>query len=149
MRTLIATVTLLACSGAWAEEESVELVCTFNDGTESIKNYPLGSHGNKKVEGSSNDHVTHICHKQADVSSNSISIYRTCNWLITCQGMSESSTTFTQRIETISVSRKTGAYSMNWNETHQYCNPMKYPNSKDEGLRTGRCEVASEVENKF
>ena len=118
MRTLIAIAVLVACSASWGEEESVELLCTFNDGTESIRSYPLVSHESREVESNSDDTAIHLCNEEAEVSSSLISLTRTCNLL-----------TGTRVVERISINRRSGVYTSN--------------------IRAGRCEKASEVQNKF
>ena len=144
LKLVTAVAALVACSGAWADASAVELLCTFQDGTDSIRSYPLVSH---------EDHVTTqhgICEKRADVSPDHIGMVTSCRTVNSnCANSTADSSYIYDSVHFVDINRKTGTIEIKIDTSTTHCDPIGIPRKDESKLRVGKCVKASEVENKF
>ena len=145
MRSLIVIAATMACSGAWAEDSSIELLCTFQDGTDSISTYPLASYEDWEYEGLDGG----SCSEDAVVSLDEIITDSHCHKIYDCTNRTGDSTWIANSWRRAEITRKTGVINITYILTTKQCDPVRFPDKQSPGSIAGSCVKASEVENKF
>ena len=154
MRSLIAIAALLACSGAWSQDTTVRLLCTFNDGSDSIQTYPLTNLDNTITKEEESDAHSLRCQEWAKVDSDSIEWTQVCSTTNRqCAGQLKTSVARVFVWKFAEINRKTGSITEKVTEDIMHCWPAHapdgIPDKESKKEKIGTCKLASEVENKF
>lgn len=154
LKLLTAIAALVASSGVWAEDTSVRLLCTFDDGTDSIESYPLTNFDLVITNEAESDAHSYNCTEWAQVDSDSISWQQWCIYgNKQCAGQLKTSLGHKYDNRFVEINRKTGSITERLEETTSHCWAAHYPegipDKESTTEKVGSCRLASEVENKF